>query len=153
MAERVVTSGSTLELKRKGQAFAWPFQVNAREPIPGGPGRWVGTSRDGPEPCECPALGRLAQFLEGPLADLADPLAGDAHQRTDLLERHRLGAAVEPVVQVQNLAFAWRQVALEHPINRLAHQLDVGRFLDFRAVGAGEPFAERAGFAVASVHR
>ena len=34
----------------------------------------------------------VAQFLEGAFADLANSLAGDTHQRSDLLEGHRVGA-------------------------------------------------------------
>src|SRR4029078_9603760 len=45
-----------------------------------------------PEPRQGRAIRRLAQFLEGAFADLANSLAGDTHQRSDLLEGHRVGA-------------------------------------------------------------
>src|SRR5512137_912058 len=44
----------------------------------------------------------VAEAGEGLLLDLADPFAGDAQQRADLLERHRL-LAVEPEVEPQDL--------------------------------------------------
>src|SRR5260370_7714060 len=68
-----------------------------------------------PEAFERPAIGRLAQLLERPLANLADPFARDAHQRPDLFERHRFSPLFDPVVQSPTLAFPPRQVLLDAP--------------------------------------
>ena len=56
-----------------------------------------------PRTPQSPHVGRVAQLLEGPLADLADALAGDAEQRADLLQGERLGAFLEPVVEREDL--------------------------------------------------
>src|SRR5438034_3054127 len=52
----------------------------------------------------------LAEALEGPVAKLAHPLAGDAEHRADLLECV-LTAAFEPEVEPQDLRVARRQRA------------------------------------------
>src|SRR5674476_953216 len=57
-----------------------------------------------PKPGERPSIGRFAQLLEGTLPNLADSLARHTHQRTDLLERHRLAAFVQPIVEEENLS-------------------------------------------------
>src|SRR5438045_9674561 len=84
-----------------------------------------GVLRRPPEPLESFPVGRLAQLFECPLADLSDALAGDAHEGADLLERHRLRAFFEAVVEIEDLAFARRQVFLEDAFDELAHQLAV----------------------------
>src|SRR5512137_2781946 len=62
---------------------------------------------------------RFPELLERPLADLADALAGDAEQRADLLERERLGALLQSVVERQDLPLARRQVPLEQTLDEL----------------------------------
>src|SRR5215213_2456844 len=110
-------------------------------------------SGGGPEPRERSAVRRFAELLERALADLADALAGDPHERADLLEGHRLGAFLEPVVEIEDLALAGGQVAGEDPVDELPHQLEVGYVLDLGAIDAGEAFAERAGLAVGAIDR
>src|SRR4051812_18666774 len=95
-----------------------------------------------PEPTQGFPIRRLAQLLERALADLANALARDTHERADLLERHGLRALFEPVVQVKNLTLARGEILLEYAIDELAHQFVIGYFLDLRAVDAGEAFAE-----------
>src|SRR5882757_10814873 len=85
--------------------------------------------RCSPEPLESFPVGRLAQLFECPFADLSNALAGHAHQGADLLERHRLAAFLEAVVEIEDLAFARRQVLLEDAVDELAHQLAVGALL------------------------
>ena len=70
-------------------------------------------SRRSPEPPQRSHVRAVAQLLERALADLADALARDAEERADLLERHRLGAFLEPVVEGEDLALARGEVALE----------------------------------------
>src|SRR5215831_17615620 len=96
-----------------------------------------------PESAERFAVRALAQLLERPFADLANPLARHAHERADLLERHRLRAFLEPVVEIEDLPLARREILLEYAIDKFAHQLVIGDFLDLRAVDAGEAFAQR----------
>ena len=74
----------------------------------------AGVLRGLPESGEGPAIRRLAQLLERPLANLANALARDAHQRADLLQRHRLSALIEAVVEEEDLPLAWREVLPEH---------------------------------------
>src|SRR6185312_980726 len=105
-----------------------------------------------PEPAERFAVRRLAELFEGALANLADSLAGDTHQGADLLERHRLGAFLEPVVEVEDLPFARREILLEYAIDELAHQLVVGYLFDLGAVDAGEAFAQGGSFAIGSIN-
>src|SRR4051812_49408773 len=50
----------------------------------------------------------LAEALEGAVAELADPLAGDAEHGADLLERV-LAPALEPEVQAEDLGVARRE--------------------------------------------
>src|SRR6266566_2273747 len=63
-------------------------------------------SRLAPESRERRTVRRLTQLLERPFADLSDSLAGDAHQRADLLARHRIGALLEAVIKVKDLPLA-----------------------------------------------
>src|SRR5689334_17817598 len=117
------------------------------------PARGVGMARRGvtirgprsgrPESGKGASVRRFAELLEGALANLADALAGDAHEGADLLERHRFRAFFEAVVEVEDLSLARREILLEYAIDKLAHQLVVGDFLDLGAVDAGEPFAQR----------
>src|SRR5215831_5492500 len=101
-----------------------------------------------PEPAECFAVWALAQLLERPFADLANPLARHAHQRADLLERHRLRAFLEPVVEIEDLPLARREILLEYAIDEFAHQLVVGDLFDLSAVDAGETLAQSRCFAI-----
>src|SRR5215471_9484824 len=104
-----------------------------------------------PESAERLAVGTFAQLLERSLANLPDPLARHAHQRADLLERHRLGAFLESVVEVQDLSLARREILLEYAIYELAHQLVVGHLFDLGAVDAGEALSQRGGFSVRTI--
>src|SRR3989442_4107295 len=108
--------------------------------------------RSPPESLECPPVGRLPQLLERPLSYLPDALARDAHQRPDLLERHRLAAFFETVVQIEDLALARREVLLEDAVDELAHQLAVGLLLDLAAFLTGEALAQGGRVLVAPVH-
>src|SRR5213596_2575220 len=63
----------------------------------------------------------------------ADSLPRHSHKRPDLLERHRLAAFFETVVEVEDLALARREILLEDAVDELAHQLAVGLFLDLAA--------------------
>src|SRR2546428_266861 len=107
--------------------------------------------RSPPESLECPPVGRLPQLLERPLTYLPDALARDSHQRPDLLERHRFAAFLEPVVEVEDLALARREIFLEDAVDELAHQLAVGLFLDLAAFLTGEALAQGGGVLVATV--
>src|SRR5688500_3429770 len=100
-------------------------------------------SGNGPEAGQRVSIGRLAQLLEGALANLTDPLARDAHERADLFQRHRLGAFLEPVVQVEDLPLAGGEVLREHAVDELAHELEVRHILDIAAVDANEALTER----------
>src|SRR2546423_10782968 len=106
-----------------------------------------------PESGQGRAIRRFAQLLERALADLPDSLAGDAHQRADLLQSHRVGTLLESVVEVQNLALARGEVLPEDSIDELAHEMEIGDILDLTSIDAGEALAERACFAVGSVDR
>ena len=63
------------------------------------------------------------------------------------------GAFVAPVVEVQDLPFARRQVVLEDLVDALAHEPEVGVLLDLYAIVAREALAQRAGFAIRAVDR
>src|SRR6476659_8204328 len=76
-------------------------------------------SRRAPEPAQRPHVRAVAELLEGPLADLADALAGDAEEGADLFEGEGLRAFLETVVQGENLAFARGEMALEELIDEL----------------------------------
>ena len=98
-------------------------------------------------------VGGLAQLLEGALADLADPFAGDAEQLADALEGQGVGALFEAVVEVEDLAFAGGEILVEEPVDELAGEPGVGLLLDVGTTGAREPLAECAGAAVAPLDR
>src|SRR5436309_14062149 len=106
-----------------------------------------------PEPLQSLPIRRFAQLFKRPFSNLPDSLTGDAHQRADLLERHRLAALFEPVIEIENLALARRQVLLEDPIDELAHQLAVGALFDLAALLARETLAERRGILVGAIDR
>src|SRR5690606_8292190 len=134
-----------------------PPEKRSRGPDPGAPADWItvpaclspgrrpGRDAGGrcrgaasrlvgaPEPGERLAVRALAELLEGAVADLADPLARDAEQRADLLERPLL-AVVQAVVEVEDLALALRQVLLEHPVEELAPGLRLDALLDVLAL-------------------
>src|SRR6266511_1136264 len=106
-----------------------------------------------PEPLERFAIGRFSQLLKCPFSNLPDALARDSHQRADLLERHRLAALFEPVIEIENLALARREILVEDPIDEFAHQLGVGALFDLAAFLAGEALAERRGVLVGAIDR
>src|SRR6185436_15293826 len=103
-----------------------------------------------PEPAQRTSIRALAQLLERALPNLADALARHSHQGADLLERHRLGTFLETVVEVQDLALARREVAAEHAVDELPHELVVGALFDLLAVDSGEALTQRGGFPVGS---
>src|SRR5207247_7181604 len=100
-----------------------------------------------PKPPQRPHIRRVAQLLEGALADLANALARHAEQLADLLEGQGFRALLEAVVQAEDLALAGREVALEDAVDELALQAAVGHLLDLAAASAGDPLAEGAGAA------
>src|SRR5207247_7006672 len=87
-----------------------------------------------PESLERFPVGRFAQLLECPFSDLPDSLTSDAHQRADLFERHRLAAFFESVVEIENLALAWREILLENPVDEFARQHAFADICDVAAV-------------------
>src|ERR1700730_16293988 len=104
-----------------------------------------------PESRERRTVRRLTQLLERPLADLSDPLTGDAHQRADLFERHRVGALFEAVIEVKDLPLAWGEVLSKNAIDELAHQMEVRHVLDLGAIHSGETLSKRAGLAIRAI--
>src|SRR5712664_667936 len=102
---------------------------------------FAGPLRCSPDPLERLSVGGFPQLLKCPLADLPDALARHAHQRADLLERHRLAAFLEAVIEIEDLALAWGQILLEDAIDELPHQPSVGAVLDL------EPFLSREALA------
>src|SRR6266404_4102467 len=106
-----------------------------------------------PEARERRTVRRLTQLLECPLADLSDSLAGDAHQRADLLERHRIGALFEAVIKVKDLPLARCEVLPENAVDELPHQMEVRHVLDLGAVHSGETLTQRAGLAIRPIDR
>src|SRR5256885_12094056 len=111
------------------------------------------SSGGSPKALERPAVGRLAQLLERPFSDLPDSLPGDAHERSDLLERHGLAALLETVVEVEDLALTRGQELLEDAVDELAHQLAVRLLLDLPALLPCEALAQRGCAFVAPVDR
>src|SRR2546428_1412717 len=105
-----------------------------------------------PKSLQSPTVGRFPQLLEGAFPYLPDYLPRHSHQRPDLLERHRLAAFFETVVQIEDLALARREVLLEDAVDELAHQLAVGLLLDLAAFLTGEALAQGGGVLVAPVH-
>src|SRR5207249_11372244 len=91
------------------------------------------SSGGSPDAPQSPSVRRLPQLFECPFPYLPDPFPRDAHQRAVLLERHRLAAFLEAVIEVENLAIARRQVLLEDAVDELADQLAVCLLLDFAA--------------------
>src|SRR5260370_31208286 len=94
-----------------------------------------------PEALEGPPVGGFPQLFKRALADLPNALPRHPHQGPDLLERHRLAAFLEAVIEVEDLALAGGEILLEDAIDDLAHQLAVGLLLDLAALLAGEPLA------------
>src|SRR6266550_4639868 len=87
-----------------------------------------------PEPLQGLPIRRLAQLLKRALSDLPYSLTGHSHERADLLERHRLAALFESVIEIENLALARREILLEDAVDELAHQLAVGVLFDLAAL-------------------
>src|SRR5256885_10097706 len=75
------------------------------------------------------------------------------YQRSDLLERHRLAALFESVVEIENLALARREILLEDPIDELAHQLAVGALFDFAALLSCETLAQSRRILIGAIDR
>src|SRR5581483_3506827 len=100
-----------------------------------------GQLRRHPFPPQRLHVGRVAQLLEGALADLADPLPGHPEERADLLQGERLGAFLEPVVEREDLALPRGEVPLEQPVDELAPEPRVGELLDVAAGHPGHPLA------------
>src|SRR5688572_23948282 len=96
---------------------------------------------------------RVAQLLERALPYLADPFAGDAEQRADLLQGQRLGAFLQPVIQGENLPLTRGEVPLEEPVDELAAEPGVGLLLDVAGPRPRDPLAEGAGAAVGPLNR
>src|SRR6266508_1854189 len=106
-----------------------------------------------PEPLQSLPIRRFAQLFKCAFSNLPDSLTRDAHERADLLERHRLAALFESVVEIENFAFARREILLEDPIDELAHQLAVGALFDLAAFLPREALAERRGIFVGAIDR
>src|SRR6058998_2492995 len=106
-----------------------------------------------PKPFQCLAIRRFTELLERPFSYLSDSLSRHSHQRPDLLERHRLAAFLEAVIEIEDLALARGQVLLKDAVDELAHQLAVGLLLDLTALLAGEPLAQRGRVLVGAVDR
>ena len=83
----------------------------------------------------------LEELLERSVPDLPDALACDAEKRSDHLQGPLL-AAVEAVVQVEDLPLALRQVLLEHRLEEVPAGDRVDVFLDIRRLGPREPLTE-----------
>src|ERR1051325_10352757 len=90
---------------------------------------------------------RIAELVEGPLPDLADPLAGDPEHRPDALEGERLAAFLEAVVEAQDPLLPRREVAAEERGEDLLAQPGVHQVLDLPGGIARHPLPEgrRAG--------
>src|SRR5690606_17791753 len=121
------------------------------------PGRAVSLGRcrvrrsgDGPEPFQRRTVRTLPELLERPVADLPDPLPGHAEQHPDLFQRTLL-ALIQTVVQIEDLAFAFGEILLEHPLQEFATGLELHLFFDLVRLGSGEAFAERRRVPVAAV--
>src|SRR5438876_4108980 len=106
-----------------------------------------------PEPLQSLPIRRFAQLLKCAFPNLPNSFTGDAHQRADLLQRHRLAALFESVVEIQNLALARREILLEDAIDELAHQLAVGALFDLAALLPGEALAKRRRILVGAIDR
>src|SRR5262245_8550225 len=106
-----------------------------------------------PESLHALDLVAAPELLERALADLAHPLARDAEQLADALERQRLGAMIEAVIEREDAALARREVALEEPPDEFALELRVGRLLDLARHRTGDPLTERDGAGVVALHR
>src|SRR6266850_6505761 len=106
-----------------------------------------------PESLQPLHVGRLTQLLERPLADLPDALSGHPEELADLFQSQGLAALLETIVEVQNLALARSEIALEDAVNELTHQPGVGVFLDVATFASGKPLAQRSAGLVGPFHR
>src|SRR6266480_2269178 len=79
--------------------------------------------RHQPKPSQRSTVGAVAKLLEGALANLANTFPRDSHQRADLFEGHAFGAFFESIIEVKDLALAWRQIFPQDPVDALPHQL------------------------------
>src|SRR6185437_10348411 len=106
-----------------------------------------------PESRQRQAVRRFAEFFEGTLANLADTLACDAHERADLLQRHGFRTFFHAVVEIENPAFAGGEILAEGSVDELSHQREVGVLLDLATVHANKSFSEGGGLTIGSVDR
>src|SRR4026209_1148051 len=98
--------------------------------------------RSHPVPRQPLHVRRLAQLLESAFPDLANAFPGYSQQLAALLQRESLGAFLQPIVEVEDLALAWSQVPLEDAIDELAGEPSVGLLLDVESFGSGEALPE-----------
>src|SRR5687768_13463186 len=75
-----------------------------------------------PERSECFTVRALTQLLECTVTNLANTLARNTKQRTDLFECAFL-TIIETVVEIKNLSLTFCQILFEHPIEELALRL------------------------------
>src|SRR5947208_2469406 len=80
-----------------------------------------------------------------PSARLAESLAPDAHQSTDLVGGRPLGACLEAVETIEELSLLPREILLESAIDDYAHQLVVRELLGLGAVAACDAFGHCPG--------
>src|ERR1700694_1887456 len=134
---------SAIRYKKDAGSF-WPASFRSVEPS---------STKAGlvPEPRERRTVGRFTELLERALADLSDALPSYTHQRADLLERHRVRTLFQAVVEVQDLALAGRQVLSEHPVDELAHQVEIRDVFDLRAIDSGEALAQGARLSIGAI--
>src|ERR1043166_6026773 len=96
---------------------------------------------------------RVAELLERPLPNLANPLAGDAEHRPDSLERERLASLLEAVVEPQDPLLARGEVTAEQCGQKLLAETRVHQVLDFPGGIARHPLPERRRAGVVTLDR
>ena len=94
---------------------------------------------------------RIGPLLEGTVADLADPLARDAEQGSDLLQCP-LFTVVEAVVEIEDLPLPLGQVLLEHCLEEVATSDGLHVLFDVGRLGTGKALAEAGAVTVAAVN-
>src|SRR3982751_72025 len=108
------TTARALRRRRCARRSYGPSAVTA-------PQRGSRRSGGGLQRCDLPPLAEPPQRLR---LELTDALAGDAHDAADLLERLRIGVAVQAVAELQDLLLALRQVG-DGAVQRNLGQLDL----------------------------
>src|SRR5215213_88397 len=91
------------------------------------------TAASGEEALQGPGAAHVAESAQGLLLDLPDPLAGDAEQAANLLERHRLGT-IQTEIEAQNLGLALLQ-RRQHFLDRLGQRMLEGLGIGARILG------------------